>query len=118
MYERKGVRPLTVGLIAGACLFNAANISNLITREVEEGQADDRVEKVQEQNEQLRENLLEVTPNIVGRLVLNDEAQEFDFQSQTQNGQAETCSGEYEIKDGTAVAVGDLACTQTSPIGK
>lgn len=78
---------------------------------------DKKIQEAQIQNEQIYTQLdSEVTP--IKGLILKTSDETFEFQTQTQNGQAETCSGEYEVKDDVAVAVGDLACTQTSPIGK
>ena len=85
------------------------------------GSSDDpgekKIQEAQIHNEQIYTQLeSEVTP--IQGLILKTSDETFEFQTQTQTGQAETCSGEYEVKDDVAVAVGELACTQTSPIGK
>lgn len=104
--ERKGISGVTVGIVF-AFAFNTGIFLGKLT-----DNGDERVREVQIQNEQLQEQL-STEYGQVGNLVLNDETDTFEYRKS--NG--DKCEGEYRVENDTAVAVGNIACTQTMPIG-
>ncbi|MCA9332625.1 hypothetical protein KDA00_02010 [Candidatus Saccharibacteria bacterium] len=78
--------------------------------------SDSRVEKIQTYNEQIFEQLSDDQEG-VQNLVLHDWSNSYSF-TVSQEGQADqVCEGSYEVNNNVAVAIGDIACTVSTPIG-
>lgn len=76
----------------------------------------ERVTAVQEHNVQIESQLSHDFPGI-GRLVLNDESDTYEFHVD-ENGTDRTCSGEYSVNDqGNAKPAGEIVCRETIAIG-
>lgn len=90
--------------------YGAATLSGHFKRSSLEDKANERIEQVQEHNAQLLDELEPDFPGM-GRLVLNDETDTFEFHVTSKSEQAQTCSGDYEVTENTARPVGDIACT-------
>jgi hypothetical protein len=78
--------------------------------------ADQRIAQVQLHNAEVYQQLIPTHGN-VGRLVLNDETDTFEFRVSPEGEQPQTCQGEYEVTDGSATVVGQIACTTTTEVG-
>lgn len=106
------------GILVFAVGINLFNIGMFIGRNIGESQADasDRIEDIQAYNSHVYEQL-EPGYNGLGRLVLNDETDTFEFRVSPEGEQPQTCQGEYEVTDGSATVVGQIACTTTTEVG-
>ena len=114
MYERGSFAiPYVIGLLVGG--LNGYNIGHGLGVDSAENHADVRVQQVQTENEQIRQELTG-THRLIARLVLNDGEKTFSFQSANDQNQPETCTGHYQLKNETATAVGNLACTLMVPV--
>lgn len=117
MYENRMRPVVATGLIwlSGVVGYS---IGSGIRAEHDQISANDRVEAVQKYNAQLQRQLAADQTGRVVRLILNDEAQRFSFDTTGKDGQAETCRGDYQVKNSAALATGKIACTVTSSISK
>jgi hypothetical protein len=77
--------------------------------------ADERVEQAQKYNQELTSELSK-THKLVAQMIVKDGENTYSFHTVNQEGQDQTCEGSYEVKNQTAVAVGNLACTVTTPV--
>lgn len=103
------------GFLAAALIANATfQIGMLIGRTVEN--ANNRVQEVQAHNAQIYEQL-KPTYNGLGRLVLNDETDTFEFHITPEGKKPQVCEGSYHVSDGTARATGNIACTTQAKVG-
>ena len=112
VFESAGFNGFCVGVIATAVLSFSVQTCY--------GNSDEDLERATQEaqihNKQIYTQLEpEVSP--FKGLILNTGDETFEFQSQ-QNGQAEACSGEYDVEDDVATLAGPIACTNTIPIGK
>lgn len=89
------------------------NSGILLTKHTEN--AEGRVEQVQKYNEELQHQL-QPGHKLIAHLVLKDGAKTYSFETVGETGQAETCTGEYQVKQQHAAATGRLACTETMPV--
>lgn len=100
-----------VGLLCFSLGFNVANFAHNAM-----DKSDERVKDVQIHNEQLYEQLSETYEDL-GSLVLNDTGDTFTFTVSQSGGREQTCEGSYEVNDDSiAIAIGDIACTISTPI--
>lgn len=76
----------------------------------------ERLADVQEHNAQLLDELRPDFPSM-GRLVLNDKTDTFEFHVASEGEQTQTCAGEYEVVENKAQVAGDIACTSTVTLG-
>lgn len=76
----------------------------------------ERIKTVQEHSAQLSDQLEHDFPGM-GRLLLNDETNTYEFRVAPEGEQPQTCEGTYEVADGNAQAVGTIACTTTTKLG-
>lgn len=110
---------VTSMVMAGAaygCLAFGHIVENK-TQDAEQEKADERVERVQQYSAQLQPQVVEVSPGVMGRVIIKDQDETFSFKSRD-NGQVETCTGEYQVEDDVATLAGSIACTQTTAIAK
>ncbi len=101
------VGPVLMGMALG---INLGNILHIIVDD-----SDERVAEVQAHNEQLQRQLIPTYKGL-GHLVLDDEKDTFVFHIDSTEYPSQTCSGEYKVEDGHAVAVGSIACTEEHQI--
>ena len=118
MYESRSpfsaIAPvLAIGLTA--VFFSAYNAVEVTQKERDK--ADERVERVQEYNAQLMPQIMEVRPGVMGTVTLKDRDETFSF-SVREDGQTQTCRGEYEVTDEVATVAGPITCTQTTTTAK
>lgn len=119
MYERNGMGAGLAVMWALIMGVNGYNIGHSVATDSEHDAANARVEAVQTYNAELQHQLAAEQAGHVVRLVLDDEANSFSFDTTGPQGQAETCRGSYDTNDNdVAVATGRLACTEVSPIGR
>lgn len=76
----------------------------------------ERIEVVQEHNAQLLDQLEPDFPGM-GRLILNDETDTFEFHVASENQPPQVCKGDYEVVEAKAKTAGDIACTTTVTLG-
>lgn len=76
----------------------------------------ERIEAVQEHNAQLLDELEPDFPGM-GRLILNDETDTFEFHVASEGKEKQTCTGSYEVTEANAQPIGDVACTETITLG-
>jgi hypothetical protein len=109
MERRNGPSSITMGLL---CFSLGMNLTNFIRTATDN--ADERVRDIQTRNEQLYDQLSE-THESLGSLVLNDEKDSFTFVLSQGTDLEQTCEGSYEISNNTAVAIGDIVCSVSTP---
>lgn len=111
-------RETATGLImfaVGVNLFNVGlQLGNLLGKNSEH--AEDRVRDIQTYHEQVYEEL-EPTYHGLGKLVLNDENDTFEFHIAPEGEKPQTCAGEYKVVDNAATLTGNIACTTTVKAG-
>lgn len=114
MSSREGATGL-LALAAGISLFNIGfQLGNVLGRHTEN--TDSRIRDVQAFNTQVYEQL-QPDYNGLGRLVLNDETDTFEFQVTPEGRKSQTCEGDYQVTDGIAKVTGNIACTTTVKVG-
>ena len=114
MSSKEGV-PGFLLFAVGINLFNMGfQIGNLVGKNTED--ADARIRATQANNAQIYEQL-EPTYNGLGRLVLNDETDTFEFHVTPEGEKPQTCEGDYKVTDGIAKATGNIACTIETKVG-
>ncbi len=96
------------GYIAGAIVFAA------IPAIANSGEQD--IEDVQRHNQEISEQLADQYTSL-GNIVLDGD-ETFTFTLQTEDENPQECEGTYEIDNGTANVVGDIACTIVMPLDK
>jgi hypothetical protein len=110
MSENKGFGLISIGLAGG--------LGGLLGGVMADARAntEPRIAQIQLHNAEVYQ-LLEPTYGGLGRLVLNDETDTFEFHVMSGDGQSQICQGEYEVTDGAARVTGDIACTTTTKVG-
>ena len=113
MYEKTPL-PVVMGtyLVGYAIGFGVAHIN------MPEDHSAEAASEAQLRNGQVYKQLSAESDQPVNELTVDIDGETYTYHTTTNTGQAETCSGSYEVRDDVAVAVGELACTQTSTIGK
>ncbi len=109
---------LPIGISIAALGINLFNLGMIVGRNIEEDaiNAPNRLRDIQAHNTQVYEQL-KPDYNGLGRLVLNDETNTFEFRISPEGEQAQTCAGEYQVNDaGNASVVGQIACTTTTEV--
>lgn len=114
--EKFMVTSMVMAGAAYSCLAFGHIVENR-TQDAEQEKADERVERVQQYSAQLQPQVVEVSPGVMGRVIVKDQDETFSYESRS-NGQAETCTGKYEVEDDVATVAGSIACTQTTAIAK
>lgn len=108
-------------IVPFAVVASTAAISGIYTQtkveQVEREDANARVERVQQYNAQLMPQLMEVSPGVMGTVTIKDQDETFSFNIRN-NGQTETCTGEYDVEDEVATVAGSIVCSQTTLIAK
>ena len=116
MYERRS--PWSM-LVPSAVVVSSVIMSSLYTQAkvegVERDKADERVERVQQYNAQLMPQILEVSPGVMGTVAIKDQDETFSFAAR-EDGQTQTCRGEYEVTDEVATVAGPITCTKTTTL--
>lgn len=107
------------GLLMFAVGINLFNVGVWIGRTIGKDRANtpERVEHVQEHNAQIYEQL-DRDYDGIGRLILNDETDTYEFHLTPEGEQPQVCEGEYQVTDSVAQLTGDIACTTTVAVGE
>ena len=102
------------GFMVGVLCFSLGlNLGNFIHAAIDD--SDERVKNIQMHSGQIHEQLSETYEDL-GSLVLNDTENIFTFNINQGRDQEQTCEGSYEVNNGIATAIGDIACTVSTPI--
>lgn len=106
-------KKISVGLLA----FSAGMWTSIGVRSCADETTKERIADIQEHNAQIEEQLEHDFPGI-GRLVLNDETDTFEFHvSREQSSQ--TCTGKYSVGENREASVADdVTCSETIALGK
>jgi hypothetical protein len=116
---RESITPVLV--LAGALGLNMLNIGLVLGEALGENRANapERVEDVQQHNAQIYEQLAsDYTDGDLGRLILNDETDTYEFHLTPESTEPQVCTGEYSVTDGVAEITGTIACTTTTEVAQ
>ncbi len=108
MERERGVPKLTVGIL---CFSAGFNIAAIISTTMDD--SDEQFRNAQVYNAQLADQLEDSYPSIQDLVLVEDK--DFTF-SINQGGEAQSCTGEFEVKENIAAAVGEIVCSISTPI--
>ncbi len=110
MANQEGFGLISLGLVGA--------VSGIVVGAITEARinAEPRIAQIQLHNAQVEQQLT-TTYGGVGRLVLNDETDTFEFHITPEGEQPQVCEGSYTVTDGTARATGNIACTTQTKVG-
>ena len=94
-------------LVALALAANCFNLGLYIGKDI--AHVGEHEKDIQLRNEQVNSQLTSQDRPVTG-LVLEDDGS-FTFKSTTDEGQPETCDGNYSVKDNVAKVTGQISCT-------
>jgi hypothetical protein len=109
MANSEGFGLISMGLVGAATGFFVGAITEARIN------AEPRIAQVQLHNAEVKQQLTPMYGD-VGRLVLNDETDTFEFHISPEGEEPQTCEGEYEVTDDNAKIVGQIACTTTTEV--
>lgn len=107
--SRRDVVPIGMILASMSLIGGVANLSHVITKSHFKDEAEQRVAEVQTHNQQLEATLLS-DGWAVRSLTLDDQRDNFRFQSTSAAGDRLSCTGRYAVRDDRAIALGKLSC--------